>query len=249
MKKEPLVSIVMPLYNCENYVAEAVESVISQSYRNWELIIVDDASTDNSYLIVKKLVGNNPKVKIYHKEQNIGVAKARNYALQLSEGKYIAFLDSDDIWLPNKLEIQIGFMEVENIFLSYTSYYIINKKSKITSVFLAEKTVTYDDMLKTSQIGTLTTIYNAEKLGKYYFQEIGHEDYVMKLQILKGIDCARGIEEPLAKYRISDNSLSKNKIKTALWQWKIYRNIEKLSLGKSFYYFIHYIYNGLKKYS
>ena len=249
MHSEPLVSIIMPMYNSERYIEDSIKSVIEQTYSNWELIIVDDHSTDQSYDLAKSLADHDPRIKHQQMQTNSGVAKVRNNGLSLALGKYIAFLDSDDIWLPSKLEKQIALMEKENLFLSYTSYATINEKNETTGMFHVKKRVTYNDMLKTSTIGTLTTVYNAEKLGKYYFQDIGHEDYVMKLQILKDIDYAGGIEEPLAKYRMTNNGLSGNKFKTALWQWKIYRDSEQLSMMKSLYYFIHYVYFGLKKYN
>ncbi len=239
----------MPLYNCEKFVSEAIESVIAQSYHNWALIVVDDKSTDKSMLIVKNYTNQDSRIKMICLDNNVGPTQARNRAIKEAQGRYIAFLDSDDIWLPTKLEKQIEFMEKKKSFLSYTSYYVINEKSETTGIFHVKKRVTYDDMLKTSTIGTLTTVYNAEKLGKYYFKEIGHEDYVMKLQILKDIDYAEGVKEPLAKYRVTNKGLSRNKFRTALWQWKIYRNIEHLSIIKSMYYFIHYVYFGLKKYN
>jgi glycosyltransferase involved in cell wall biosynthesis len=189
-----------------------------------------------------------PKIKLYHMEQNMGVAFARNYGTKLAEGEYIAFLDSDDIWMPEKLETQILYMQKENIVFSYTSYTIINERGTQIGVYDVPLKVTYYDMLKTSLIGTLTMVYNAKKLGKFYFKSQGHEDYILKLQILKNIDYARGLTRPMAKYRVTKNSLSRNKIKTALWQWKIYREHENLSVWRSLYYFIHYVYFGLKKY-
>ena len=244
-----LVSIIMPLYNCETYVLASIESVSSQTYKNWELIIVDDCSTDNSFSVSEEYIQDEPRIKLYQMNKNSGVATVRNHAIDLAQGDFIAFLDSDDIWLPSKLEKQITFMETENILLSYTSYYTMNEKSETMGMYHAEKRVTYYDMLKTSSIGTLTTVYNAKKLGKYYFKDIGHEDYAMKLQILRDINYAGGLDEPLAKYRMTNNGLSGNKFKTALWQWKIYRESEQLSLLKSLYYFVHYVYFGLKKYN
>ena len=231
-RNEPLVSIVMPLYNCERYVEDSIKSVMEQTYSNWELIIVDDYSTDQSYILAQSLSENDTRIKLHQMQTNSGVAKVRNHGLSLALGKYIAFLDSDDMWLPTKLEKQIILMEENAILLSYTSYATINEKNETTGMFSVKKRVTYHDMLKTSTIGTLTTVYNAEKLGKYYFQDIGHEDYVMKLQILKDIEYAEGIEEPLAKYRMTNNGLSGNKFKTALWQWKIYRDSEQLSITR-----------------
>lgn len=248
MKIKPLVSVAMPLYNCENFVLDSVQSVLSQTYVNWELIIIDDKSTDHSYSIVKELADNEPRIQLHQLKSNKGAAEARNYAIELAQGKYIAFLDSDDLWLPEKLEKQIGLMEKENILLSHSSYCTIDEQGRTTGIFNAKEIVTYDDMLKTSFIGTLTTVYNAKELGKYYFEKIGHEDYVMKLQMLKKVKFAEGIIEPLAKYRLVSNSLSRNKLKAASWQWRIYRKVENISMMKSLYYLIHYTYSGLNKY-
>ncbi len=248
MKNRPLVSIITPSYNTSEYIVETIESVLSQSYENWEMLIVDDCSTDNSVEMVKKYVEQDSRVKLLINSENTGVALTRNRAIEESTGEYIALLDSDDTWLPNKLEKQIELMLRENIMMSFSSYDIMNKNGDNTGSFLINEKVTYSDMLKTSSIGTLTTIYNAKELGKYYFEEIGHEDYVWKLAILKNIEYAEGLIESLAKYRVASKSLSSNKLKVALWQWKIYREVEKLSFLKSIYYFLNYAFYGFFKY-
>lgn len=248
MNNDTLVSIIIPSYNASKYIKETIESVLNQTYQNWEMIIIDDDSNDTSRDIIEQYIEKDKRIKPLYNEKNIGAAQSRNKGIELSKGEYIAFLDSDDLWLPNKLKQQIQLMQEENILLSYTSYYTINEESETINTFFVKKKVTYTDMLKTSTIGTLTTVYNADKLGKIYFENIGHEDYVMKLQILKQIPFARGIIEPLAKYRIHSQGLSNNKLHTALWQWHIYRKIEQLSLFKSMYYFIHYAYHGIFKY-
>lgn len=239
----------MPMYNCQNFIQESIESVLQQTYQNFELIIVDDGSIDRSYSIAKQLSEEDKRIKLYALKKNKGVAYARNYATRLAKGELIAFLDCDDLWMPEKLEKQVSFMQEKNILFSYTSYMIVDKDRVSVGEYSAPPMVTYIDMLRTSSIGTLTMIYNAKKLGKYYFENQGHEDYILKLQILKHINYAKGLIEPLAKYRILDSSLSRNKIKAALWQWRIYRRYEKFSLWRSFYYFIQYIYFGFKKYS
>lgn len=239
----------MPLYNCEEYIRESIESVRQQTFKNWELIIVDDASTDKSVDIVKQIMKEESRICFIGLNMNRGVSNARNIATEGAKGKFIAFLDSDDLWLPTKLVKQIEAMEMENILLSYGSYILIDENGNSRGIFKAKNKVSYEDMLKTSEIGTLTMMYNTDELGKHYFLEIGHEDYVMKLEVLKKIDFAKGITEPLAKYRVTKKSLSRNKFKAALWQWNIYRDVEKLSFLKSVYYFIFYAYNGLKKYS
>jgi len=248
MKNLPLVSIITPSYNSAPYIKETIESVLQQTHSNWEMIIVDDCSTDKSRDIIAEYSKQDSRIKLLKNKINLGVAKSRNCAIKEAEGDYIALLDSDDIWLSNKLEKQLELMQKENVLMSFSAYNTINEDGEEIGFFPINEKVTYSDMLKTSSIGTLTTIYNAKKLGKLYFDEIGHEDYLYKLNILKQIDYAQGIKEPLAKYRIVQSSLSSNKIKAALWQWKIYRDIEKIPLFKSIYYFINYTYNGLTKY-
>ncbi len=243
-----LVSIITPCYNSEKYIKQMIQSVQIQSYINWELIIVDDASTDKSYLIIAEYMKTDTRIKCIQNIKNIGVSKSRNKAIEEAKGEYIAFLDADDIWLEHKLRKQLSFMQKNNILLSYTAYYTMGQDGQILKYFKVPSKVNYTDMLKTSTIGTLTTIYNAKKLKKFYMQTIGHEDYIMKLEILKKIPYAKGINEPLAHYRIYKKSLSSNKLRTAKWQWHIYRNIEKISFIRSVYYFLHYTYNGFFKY-
>ena len=243
-----LVSIIMPSYNAQAYIDEAISSVLSQTYVHWELIVVDDCSSDESWDKIQKYVNQDSRIHAIRNTTNQGVSHTRNIAIKKSQGCYIAFLDGDDVWLPQKLELQLALMQKENIDLCYSAYHTIDPKGEHLSTFHVPLQLCYADMLKTSYMGTLTTIYNAETLGKIYLTDMGHEDYVMKLEILKHISHARGINTPLAKYRIHGQSLSVNKFKTAQWQWHIYRNIEKLPLWKSCYYFVQYAYNGVMKY-
>ena len=244
----PHVSIITPSYNSEYYIEETLLSVLAQSYQNWEMIIIDDCSTDKSIDIIQRYTTIDSRIKLLHNTANLGVAESRNKGIGVCSGEYIALLDSDDIWFPKKLEKQIHLMQTKNIFMSYSAYNTIDEKGQTMNHFHTKDKITYHDMLKTSTIGTLTTIYNAKKLGKFYFMKIGHEDYVFKLHILKQIPYAEGIDEILASYRIAKNSISSNKLKAATWQWNIYRNIEKISFFKSIYYFLNYTYHGIFKY-
>jgi glycosyltransferase involved in cell wall biosynthesis len=243
-----LVSIISPCYNSSKFISHAIESVLEQTYKNWELIIVDDGSTDNSIEIIKKYEHMDKRIKLIEFGKNSGPALARNRAINEAKGRYIAFLDSDDIWLPQKLEKQIAFMIENNIALTYSSYYLIDKNGNNRGVFITKKSATYNELLKTCFIGNLTAIYDADIIGKYFLENIGHGDYTLWLKILKKIAISRGIIEPLAKYRLSDKSFSANKIKAACWQWKIYSDIEKLGFFSSLYYFLNYIYFGYIKY-
>jgi len=243
-----LVSIIMPCYNAEKFIAEAIESVIAQSYIHWELIVVNDCSTDKSQTYINMYAQKDTRIISIQNKTNTGVANSRNVALNTAQGTYIAFLDADDMWLPQKLEQQVTLMQKENIAMCYSAYYAIDIHGERLSTFHVPTQLNYTDMLKTSYIGTLTTMYNAKVLGKVYLSDMGHEDYVMKLAILKRIPYAKGINIPLAKYRVQENSLSSNKLKAALWQWRIYREVGKLSFWKSCYYFVQYAYYGARKY-
>ncbi len=243
-----LVSIIMPLYNCEEYIVETINSVLLQTYTNWELLIVDDCSTDNSVDIVKEFTEKDTRIKLCEFEQNVGVATARNKAIAFAKGRYIAFLDSDDIWLPEKLARQIAFMEETNTVLSYTAYTIIDEHSNLKGIFIPPKSLTYNDLLKTCSIGCSTVMYDTNSIGKIYMPNIKkRQDYALWLSILKKGYLCKGITIPLIKYRKYNNSLSSNKFSAAKFQWIIYREVEELSFIKSCYYFVHYAFYGFIK--
>lgn len=243
------VTIIMPSYNSENFIIESIESVLAQTYSNWELIIVDDCSPDDSNKIIAKYIDSDSRIKLIKLEKNSGPAVARNTAIEAANGRYIAFLDSDDVWLPNKLEKQIKFMQDNDLAFTYSSYKLVGEDNEDLGLFITKDKISYFDMLKTCSVGCLTAIYDTEKIGKQYMPLIlKRQDYGLWLKILKLIGETRGILEPLATYRIRKNSVSSNKVKAAKYQWKIYREIEKLSFLKSLYYFVFYAYNGVTKY-
>lgn len=246
--EEELVSVITPCYNSARYISQTIESVLSQTYQNWEMIIVDGCSSDNTVQIVEEYIAIDDRIRLIKLETNSGVAVDRNRAIEEAKGWYIAFLDSDDIWLPQKLEKQIRFMIENSQALCYSSYYLIDEHGLVNGVFMTKEFATYEGLLKTSHIGALTAVYDACKIGKRYMQNVGHEDYALWLNILKDVGTAKGILEPLAKYRRHNRSVSSNKAKAAQMQWNIYRNIEKFSLIKSLYYFLHYVYFGFFKY-
>jgi len=244
-----LVSIITPSYNSEKFIAKTIESVMTQTYENWEMIIVDDCSQDNSNEIIENYMQQDKRIKLIKLDKNSGPAIARNTAIKQAKGRYIAFLDADDLWLPEKLEKQINFMNYNDLAFTYSAYKIIDESDNDLGWFVPPATATYDSLLKTNYIGCLTAIYDSQKLGKIYMPKIlKRQDYALWLKILKQIKQTKGITEPLAVYRIRQNSVSSNKIKAAKYNWIIYREFEKLGFFKSVYYFIHYIYNGLKKY-
>ena len=249
MKEKNLVSVITPSFKSGKFIAKTIESVLSQTYENWEMIIVDDCSPDNSNLIVEKYMEKDNRIKLIKLEKNSGPAIARNTAIKEAKGRYIAFLDADDQWLPEKLEKQILFMKENNLPFTYSAYKLIDEEDNILGEFYPPAEANYKTLLKTNYIGCLTAIYDSEKLGKMYMPNIlKRQDHALWLKILKKIKTTRGILEPLAIYRIRKNSVSSNKIKSAIYQWKIYREVEKLSVPKSMYYFIHYVWNGIRKY-
>jgi teichuronic acid biosynthesis glycosyltransferase TuaG len=244
-----LVSIITPSYKSAKLIAQTIESVISQTYKNWEMLIVDDVSPDNSNEIIEEYCKKYNRIKLIKLEKNGGPAVARNKAIEEAKGRYIAFLDADDLWYANKLEKQIEFMNKKNLALTYSSYDLMDEEGNDLGSFNTKSKVTYSDLLKTNSIGCLTAIYDTKIIGKVLMPDIiKRQDYGLWLKILKKTDYAKGILEPLAKYRIMKNSVSSNKFVAAKYVWKIFRDVEKLNVFKSIYYFCYYIYNGIRKY-
>ncbi|MDM1695385.1 glycosyltransferase family 2 protein [Thiopseudomonas alkaliphila] len=241
-----LVSIIMPLYNCSTFLESTIRSIIAQSYIDWELILVDDCSQDNSLDIANDYVEQDSRIKLIKLTKNSGAAVARNKAIEASTGRFIAFLDSDDLWHPQKLEKQINFMLENNYAFSYTAYEKINEEGKVFEYVGAPHQLSYKQLLKTNEIGCLTVIYDTEHLGKVYMPtETKREDYATWLSILKKTDYAYGMPEILGRYRVYANQSSAKKGKMAKENWKLYRNIENLSVIKSVYYFGHYAIRGV----
>ncbi|EPL1602607.1 glycosyltransferase family 2 protein [Acinetobacter baumannii] len=241
-----LVSIITPSYNSAKYIGKTIDSVISQTYKNWELIIIDDCSIDSSVDIIKDYENKDKRIKLIQLKENSGAAVARNTGIQLARGRFIAFLDSDDSWLPEKLEKQLEFMLINNYYFTYTSYFKINENNEILGTMYIPSKVNYSQLLKTCVIGCLTVIYDAEKIGKQEFPLIRkRQDFALWLKILKKVDYAYGLQENLANYTIRSDSISANKLNAAKYNWFLYRNIEKLSLFVSFYYFLHYVIKGI----
>lgn len=234
----------MPAFNAENTIIESINSVLAQTYNDFRLYIINDCSQDNTSLIVNNLTDS--RITIINNAENYGVAKSRNLALSLCKGKFIAFLDSDDLWEPRKLEKQIEVLN-SGWDLVCSNYTAFSSNIHFSKERISRRVISYSDMLKSNSIGNLTGIYNSDKIGKIPQKNIGHEDYLMWLEIIRKCEKAYCIQESLAKYRLSNTSLSGNKLKAIQWQWLIYRTELHLSLPKSIYYFAHYILNAFKK--
>ncbi len=246
--EENKVSIIIPVYNAEKFIGKTIESVLNQTYKNWEILIFNDKSKDNSLKIIKKYSEKDKRIKVVDSKENVGVVAARNKLTEIATGEFIAFLDADDYWKQNKLEKQIKFMLKNNALISCTEYTRVTEDEKEINDIIIKEIITYEDMLKNNYLGCLTVIYNANKLGKRYFKEREkNEDYVLWLEIVKETKIIFGLKENLAFYRVLNNSRSSNKIKAAKDRWNVYRKIERLSLFKSIYYFLQYVIRALKK--
>lgn len=244
----PLILIVMPSYNSEATIEEAIRSVLQQTYLNWELIISDDNSIDKTVEIIHEFIANEPRIILIQHSENRGAGFSRNEAISKARGKYIAFLDSDDIWHEKKLEIQIRFMSERKLALSYTQYQKINMEGVKGKIIIPPSVTSYSELLKSNVIGCLTAVYDQEILGKMYMPLIRkRQDMALWLDILKKIEFAYCVPEVLAFYREGHNSLSSNKIKILSSQWDFYRGHLKFGIFRSAYYFSFYVFKALKK--
>lgn len=246
----PLVSVITPLYNAERFISETIKSVQNQTYTNWEMIIVNDQSSDKGVELVKVFQKDDERIILLENDKNEGAAVSRNKAIESAKGRFIAFLDSDDLWLPEKLDTQVKFMLEKDVAFSFAAYEKVDMDgNKFGQIDVPEK-VDYYSLLKTCSVGCLTAVYDSEKLGKVYMPNIRkRQDYGLWLRILKIIPNGFGINTTLAKYRVRKDSISGNKFSAAKYQWNVYRNVEQLGLLKSVYYFTYYtIYGFVKTY-
>ncbi|MDR0606474.1 MAG: glycosyltransferase [Bacteroidales bacterium] len=245
-----LVSIIIPNYNRAIYIESSIQSVINQTYTNWELIIVDDCSTDNSIDIIKECIKNDKRIKLYQMPQNNGLpAVPRNFGIEKASGDFIAFLDSDDIWLSDKLQEQINLAQQKDAAVVYSYYEKIDSNGfRNNRIVRTPSKINYKQLLKGNVIGCLTGMYSVNKLGKIYFLYEKVEDYILWLSILKKGHIAYAVPKVLALYRVGQTSFSSNKLKAAKWTWAVYRKHEHLSIIESIFYFLLYIICGFRKY-
>lgn len=217
MIENDLVSIIMPSWNTEKYIAETIQSVINQTYVNWELLIVDDCSTDRTDEIVEKF--KDKRIKYYHNGKNSGAAITRNKAMREAKGEWIAFLDSDDLWMPEKLEKQISFMKNNGYVFSYTEYEKIDEESNPLNIYVTgPEVVNKQKMYNYDYIGQLTMMYSAKYFGLIQIKDIKkNNDYAIRLKLFKKNDvCCYLLKENLAKYRVRKQSISHDKLSKKL---------------------------------
>lgn len=224
-----MVSVIMPSYNTAKYIAQSIESVMMQTYKNWELIIVDDASTDETENVVAPYLADK-RIRYLKNEVNSGVAVSRNYAIRQAKGKWIAFLDSDDLWLPTKLEKQLDFMKANKYAFSYTEYEEVDEKSQKTDVFVTgPEKITKTGMYNYCWLGCLTVMYDSEIVGLIQIEDIKkNNDYAMWLKVCRKANCYL-LKEVLAQYRRGrEGSVSTHSYKTLIkWHYKLFRDAEK----------------------
>lgn len=246
--EEPLVSIIMPAYNSEMHISESIKSVMQQTYKNWELLITDDRSTDNTQQIVNTFAETDHRIKLFINERNGGAGVARNNSIKQANGRFIAFLDSDDLWQPTKLEKQISFMLKNGYAFTYTAYQKFSQNN-LLGVVNPPNYTTYSSLLSSNVIGCLTAVYDAGLLGKNYMPLIRkRQDMGLWLEILKNTEKAFCLNEVLSLYRI-DSGMTQNKFKILKWQWRFYRDVVNLNFLSACYYFILYSIKGFVKHT
>jgi len=245
---EQLVSIITPSYNSSDFIEETINSIINQTYTNWEFIITDDCSTDSTVSKINEYVQKDSRIKLSQLESNSGAGIARNNSIKLSKGRYIAFCDSDDQWTPDKLKKQLKFMQENDLGLSFSSYKVIDENGLDKGEVIAPAKVTYKTMLRNNYIGCLTAMYDTTKVEKVFMPEIRkRQDWALWLAILKKVPYALSIQENLAIYRDRSKSISSNKMDLIKYNWNIYKNVEKFSTFKSSFLLIQFLFYYFKK--
>ena len=246
----PLVSVIMPAYNAEKYIEQAIRSVQKQTVRSWELIVVDDRSTDKTAEQIRRLAAEDMRIIPVYSETNHGAAECRNIALRQCRGEFVALLDADDVWHPQKLERELERARETDADLVYSSYAMIDEQgTRCFSDFIVEESTDLQSMLNCNTIGCSTVLMKAKVLEKRPFvTDFYHEDYVMWLSLLQAGCKAVGVRDILVDYRVARGSRSFNKLKSAKNRWRVYRDYLKLPLIPSVKAMAGYAINGLKKY-
>lgn len=244
------VSVITPAFNAELYLEQTVKSVQAQTYTDWEMIIVDDCSADDTYALAKKFEIDDLRIKVLQNERNYGVAATRNKALDAATGEYIAFLDSDDLWLPHKLDKQVQFMDTGKYVLTYTNYKKFDSSTGdlIQKVIRAPATMTAKKIYGDTSIGCLTVMINRDRSGPFHMPPLDHtEDNITWQEILARGHTAYRLDEVLSLYREGNQSLTNAKKSAAKQQWNTYRKYYNFSIPKSTFYFAQYAFHAVKK--
>lgn len=224
-----LVSIITPTYNSSNYISQTIDSVLNQTYQNWEMIIIDDCSSDETFSIISKFASEDSRIKVFKLDENSGAGVARNLAIQQASGNYIAFLDADDLWKPEKLEKQIGFMQEQKIPFTFSFYETMDEAGNLRNETLTTPSkITYKQLYYCNWIGNLTGIYSVDFFGKIPISSIKkRQDWMLWLQIVKQIETAIPVPESLAYYRVRQDSISASKWKLIQFNFKVYKDFHQ----------------------
>lgn len=243
----PLVSIITPSFNSEKFITETIQSVQNQTYKNWEMIIVDDYSSDATVIIVTKIALQDNRIKLFQSEKNSGTGIARNTALTKCKGRYISFLDADDLWKPKKLEIQINFLKNNNLPFTFSFYDCINEQGKeLNKRVEAPRNLSYRQLFFCNYVGNLTGIYDVNYFGKITISSIRkRQDWMLWLTILKKIKSVQPIPESLAFYRIRENSISASKLNLLKHNFAVYRRFHGYNLVLSLLCMIGFLFTQL----
>jgi len=249
----PHVSIVVPAFNSEKFIESTIESVLCQTFKFWELIVIDDCSTDNTVCLVSVYVKKYPaQIRLLTNQVNSGSAVSRNKGIQSARGKYIAFLDADDCWVPEKLDLQLAFMEANQIEFCFTAYACFTESPDVLTRVIdlqSKPVVNYEDMLaKRATFGCSTVIVRTDLVGEARMPNIRTgQDYAFWLLLLKMGASAHRLGRVLTHYRVRSDSISANKVKKAIRQWQIYRKLEKIGIFSSIWYFANYAYRAISR--
>ena len=251
MIQQNLVSIITPNYNCARFISQTIESVLAQTYSDWEMLIVDDCSTDGSYEIALEYAAKDSRIKVIRNEKNSGAAVSRNKAIEVAQGEFVAFLDSDDLWIPEKLEKQIAFMRENACDFSFCEYEHIDEENKsLLKVAKVIKKLTYTKMMFHCFPGCLTVMYNQNVVGKIYAKDIKkNNDNALFYPVLKKCKNAMGLNECLGLYRIRTGSISRNKLKMIKPYITVLHDFERHNILISYFCVLtHFIIKILFKY-
>ncbi|HEY9538915.1 MAG TPA: glycosyltransferase family 2 protein [Kiloniellaceae bacterium] len=241
MTTAPLVSVITAAFNAEGFIAATIASVQAQSLGDWEMVVADDASTDRTAAIVAAAAAADPRIRLLRLKRNGGVARARNAALAAARGRFVAFLDSDDLWLPQKLAHQVNFMRAQDAAVSYTAFRRIDETgNRLGRLVPVPARLSYRQLLKNTAIATLTGMVDTAKTGPIRMTEARRDDYILWLSLLKRGFVAHGLQEDLARYRVVRGSLSSKPKRSAAWVWDVYRKVEKLGLLHASWCMLHY---------
>ena len=251
MQQSPRISIITPAFNCAGMLTETIRSVRTQSFEDWEHIVVDDASSDQTCAVVEEIAARDGRVKLLRQERNEGPGAARNRGIEAASGRYIAFIDSDDLWFPQKLERQLAFMERTGTVLSYTNYDKISEDgTRVVGHVQSPVSIDRSDLLRSNQIACSTAMYDTAAAGRVYMPSIRkRQDWGLWLRLARAGFTAVNVGETLVRYRVRTNSVSSNKFNAMVYTWRFYRQVVELSVPEALVRTVAYAAINLRKYA